>query len=216
MCGSQRPSLCNTASLAAWITSGCTSPPPLSWSVGVTVPVPQAAAARSVVDTWVADEVRVINPLAIDGFQCEVCRFPPFPPTCPACPQSSCMRKWGTPFRAELPNAYFHCLGCEVLRTKDFNTCVSCYRAGLWKVNTGTHTDSGSHLTNLRSWALSELCVHLRVRAQLTLVTRRGPSPKRSLVDGVVTASDPVLCADFAARARASVTRCSKCGFVFG
>jgi hypothetical protein len=34
----------------------------------------QAACRQPVVDTWVSDEIRVINPYAVDGFQCEICR----------------------------------------------------------------------------------------------------------------------------------------------
>jgi hypothetical protein len=35
----------------------------------------QYVAQQPVVDTWVSDELRLINPYSIDGFQCEICKY---------------------------------------------------------------------------------------------------------------------------------------------
>lgn len=37
--------------------------------------------------------------------------------------------------RCELPNAYFHCDGCETYSSKDYNICCNCYNAGRYKIN---------------------------------------------------------------------------------
>ena len=42
------------------------------------------------------------DPFCIEGFECHICK-------------------------KELFNAYFHCMGCEILSANDYNVCAECF-----------------------------------------------------------------------------------------
>ena len=82
----------------------------------------RAVASQPVVDAAVPEDRAMIEPHAVHGFSCHVCK-------------------------AEISNAYMHCFGCEVLRAADYNVCMRCFAAGRHLVNEKVDKSDGNTAT---------------------------------------------------------------------